>query len=382
MLQVTDSCPLSVRYLPPSLVQCTESCLPALVSQDHDNQITQQEFVTFVNELHAPRGAIPGATPAFAVHLMPEPEPETVPEPAPTKRAPRLSTGKGLTYRRLSSAKGASHRRVSTNRGVPLTGGKRSRRQSTSRGVSFGDNTVQNGDGEQFTEIELPLELISRKDASLRVGRKGPLKIGDLICLKGLNNDFVTTLQNPLFAASRICVLSPEEIVRPFALVAVFELCASAGKDDSVGTPVTFGMQVSLKHVGTQNKLMVNPDKPAEAAHNAVQAFLYSDKGLDDLPKNSEARLVFHPKLKTRHEGDTVASGEQCKLMFGGEGARYTLNIMNQTEKRPHREVNAILPDELIPDSDSTIRLELFRPATSPESAREQFQHETLGHTG
>jgi hypothetical protein len=44
--------------------------------------------------------------------------------------------------------------------------------------------------------------------------------------------------------------------------------------------------------------------------------------------------------------------------------------------------VNAILPDELIPDSDSTIRLELFRPATSPESAREQFQHETLGHTG
>ena len=81
MLQVTDSCPLSVRYLPPSLVQCTESCLPALVSQDHDNQITQQEFVTFVNELHAPRGAIPGATPAFAVHLMPEPEPETKPKP-------------------------------------------------------------------------------------------------------------------------------------------------------------------------------------------------------------------------------------------------------------------------------------------------------------
>ena len=93
---------------------------------------------------------------------------------------------------------------------------------------------------------------------------------------------------------------------------------------------------------------MVNPDKTAEAAHNAVHAFLYSEDGLDDPPKNAEHRLTFSPNLKTRHEGDTVASGEQVMLRFGAQGSLYTLNVMNTSKNNAEKEVNAILPDDTI----------------------------------
>eukprot|EP01047_Picozoa_sp_COSAG01_P005233 COSAG01_NODE_177_length_22954_cov_28.699554_15_plen_102_part_00 len=95
---------------------------------------------------------------------------------------------------------------------------------------------------------------------------------------------------------------------------------------------------------------MIDPDKTADAAHNAAHAFLYSEAGLDDPPKNAEHRLTFFPNLKTRHEGDTVTSGEQVMLLFGGQstGDKYTLNTMN-TSKNNMKEVNAVLPDDDIP---------------------------------
>eukprot|EP01047_Picozoa_sp_COSAG01_P005234 COSAG01_NODE_177_length_22954_cov_28.699554_16_plen_289_part_00 len=168
------------------------------------------------------------------------------------QRSRALSKGKGKTHKRLSQSSGATNRRKS------VTKGGRSRRKTG--GVGFADTTeYQDGAGNISHEVELPLKSLERKDASARVDRKGPLKMGDLVCLKGVQKgEFVTTLQNPLLAASRLCALPAEEIIRPFALVAVFEMCAAADQEIAVGSNITFGMPLRLRHVGTGNWVVRN----------------------------------------------------------------------------------------------------------------------------
>jgi hypothetical protein len=66
--------------------------------------------------------------------------------------------------------------------------------------------------------------------------------------------------------------------------------------------------------------------------------------GVDPPPKNAIGDFVLEPKLKTRHEGDPVTSGEQVRLRIGPEGSHAFLNGMRDgmKEDSDFREVNAI----------------------------------------
>ena len=48
--------------------------------------------------------------------------------------------------------------------------------------------------------------------------------------------------------------------------------------------------------------------------------------GVDPPPKNANSDFVLEPKLKTRHEGDPVTSGEQVRLRIGHDGSHAFLN--------------------------------------------------------
>ena len=76
---------------------------------------------------------------------------------------------------------------------------------------------------------------------------------------KKMGTSFVSTLQNPLFAAARLCGYTRDHITRPFSLVAAFEICAAEDDDleDLIGTPVSFGNRIRLKHRGSGNWLMI-----------------------------------------------------------------------------------------------------------------------------
>jgi len=91
---------------------------------------------------------------------------------------------------------------------------------------------------------------------------------------------------------------------------------------------------------------MVNPDKVAEATPAALHAFLYSDgkSGVDPPPKNAYGDFALEPKLKTRHEGDVVTSGEQVRLKIGPDGSHSFLNAMSQgpPTQKDFKEVNAV----------------------------------------
>jgi hypothetical protein len=205
-------------------------------------------------------------------------------------------------------------------------------------------------DDAPVAEKKLPMAKIQRTDPSQRVDRKAALVVGDIICLQMPTADgqFVTTLQNPLMAQSRLCTLPLDDIIRPFALVAAFKIEVPEAEADSLDEhgQITFGAKIKLRHVGTDQLLMVNPDKVAEATPAALHAFLYSDgkSGVDPPPKNAYGDFALEPKLKTRHEGDVVTSGEQVRLKIGPDGSHSFLNAMSHgpPTQTDFREVNAV----------------------------------------
>jgi hypothetical protein len=178
----------------------------------------------------------------------------------------------------------------------------------------------------------LPMAKIARSDPSSRVDRKAPLVVGDLICLQihiDHADEFVTSLQNPLMAQSRLCALKLNDITRPFALVAVFKIeVSNIGCDELENGRITFGTRIKLRHVGTDQLLMVNPDKAAAATPAALHAFLHSESGIDPVPRNAYEDFVLEPKLKTRHEGDVVTAGEHIRIRTGPDGAHSYLSAM------------------------------------------------------
>jgi hypothetical protein len=203
-------------------------------------------------------------------------------------------------------------------------------------------------DDAPVAEKKLPMAKIQRTDPSQRVDRKAALVVGDIICLQMPTADgqFVTTLQNPLMAQSRLCTLPLDDIIRPFALVAAFKIEVPEAEADSLDEhgQITFGAKIKLRHVGTDQLLMVNPDKVAEATPAALHAFLYSESGVDPPPKNAYGDFALEPKLKTRHEGDVVTSGEQVRLKIGPDGSHSFLNAMSHgpPTQTDFREVNAV----------------------------------------
>ena len=99
------------------------------------------------------------------------------------------------------------------------------------------------------------------KDCSTRLNSKSQLRYGDVVSFTSLNpwaeKSFVSTLQNPLYAAARLRAYGRQNITRPFSLVATFEICPENDDTGNDGQPLTFGNRIRLKHCGTGQYLMV-----------------------------------------------------------------------------------------------------------------------------
>ena len=178
--------------------------------------------------------------------------------------------------------------------------------------------------------------------------RRGGLRYGDLISLAvsrpaavardcdashGAERAFVSTLQNPLFAAARLQGLTNEEITRPFALCATFEICAPDDVEGGLkGMPLLFGQKIRLLHHGSQTWLMSDPDKYATEGPNCASTFCYSSKSLDPAPKNGECRLKVMPKLKSAHENCPVTGNDQVNLEFVNGTSLNVTSVLRERE--------------------------------------------------
>ena len=247
--------------------------------------------------------------------------PSTPPEPAPAYQFSVLGAMPSSPASPTWSPSGRGRR--TRNRSRAATSGQlRGRARTQVLATAGGQRT----DLESNPTARRARRAFDGKECSARIPSRGGLRYGDLISLAvsrpaavghGAERAFVSTLQNPLFAAARLQGLTNEEITRPFALCATFEICAPDDVEGGLkGTPLLFGQKLRLLHHGSNTWLMTDPDKHATEGPTCASAFCYSNKSLDPAPKNGECRLKIMPKLKSAHENCPVTGNDQVNLEF------------------------------------------------------------------